>query len=62
MPTKRPRDPVLPLRLAATGRDAVAHQLEGEDPLPRRAEQIEAMNHAATLMDIDLLLTDAAWR
>ena len=50
------------LRLAATGRDALRQQLDDDDRVRRRAEQIEAMNRAATLMDIDLLLSDAAWK
>jgi hypothetical protein len=49
------------LRLAATGRDAVQRRLDDEDRVRRRAEQIDAMNRAATLMDVDLLLSDAAW-
>jgi hypothetical protein len=50
------------LRLAATGRDALEQQLGDDDRVRRRAEQVEAMKRAATLMDIDLLLSDAAWK
>jgi hypothetical protein len=50
------------LRLAATGRDTLQKRLDDDDRARRRAEQIEAMNRAATLMDVDLLLTDAAWK
>ena len=50
------------LRLAATGRDALQRQLDEHDRGRRRAEQIEAMSRATTLMDIDLLLSDAAWK
>ena len=49
------------LRLAATGRDAsTAARRRG--PGAATGEQIDAMNRAATLMDIDLLLSDAAWK
>ena len=50
------------LRLAATGRDALRQQLDDDDRVRRRAEQIEAMQRAATLLDVDLLLADAAWQ
>jgi hypothetical protein len=50
------------LRLAAEGRDALQKQLDDDNRVRRRADQDEAMNRAATLMDIDLLLTDAAWK
>lgn len=50
------------LRLAATGRDVLRHRLDETEQAQRRAAQIEAMSRAATLMDIDLLLSDAAWQ
>jgi len=50
------------LRLAETGRDALRQRLDADDRARRRAEQVEAMGRAATLMDVDLLLSDAAWQ
>jgi hypothetical protein len=50
------------LRLAAAGRDALQQQLADIDRVRRRAAQIEAMNRAPTLLDVDLLLADAAWQ
>ena len=50
------------LRLAAEGRDALAQRLEESEQAHRRADQLSAMNRAATLMDRDLLLADAAWK
>lgn len=50
------------LRLAATGRDALEQQLDADARIRRRGEQVEAMKRAATLMDVDLLLSDAAWK
>jgi hypothetical protein len=50
------------LLLAATGRDALQQRLDESDRTRRRAEQIDAMNRAATLLDVDLLLADAAWQ
>jgi hypothetical protein len=50
------------LRLAAEGRDAIRQRLDERDHAQRRAEQIESMSRAATLMDLDLLLADGAWQ
>lgn len=50
------------LRLAATGADTVRQRLDAVDRARRRAEQIAAMNRATALMDVDLLLSDAAWK
>jgi hypothetical protein len=50
------------LRLAATGRDTVQRTLDENDQARRRGEQVEAMNRAATLVDVELLLSDAAWQ
>jgi hypothetical protein len=50
------------LRLAAEGRDALQRRLDESDQQWRRAEQVKAMGRAATLMDVDLLLADAAWQ
>ena len=48
------------LRLAAAGRDSLVR--EREDRARRRERQEAALNHAATRVDVDLLLGDAAWR
>lgn len=50
------------LRLAATGRDAIAADVDAEDRGRRRARQQEALRRAGELVDVDLLLGDAAWR
>lgn len=50
------------LRLAAAGHDAIRAGLDGRDEAQRRARQREAMSRAAELMDVDVLLADAAWR
>ncbi|HEX4344458.1 MAG TPA: hypothetical protein VHZ31_02750 [Solirubrobacteraceae bacterium] len=50
------------LRLAAEGSDALRRRLDEADRLTRRAAQIAAMQRAATLIDVDELLADAAWQ
>ena len=50
------------LRLAAEGRDALRARLDASDQARRRSEQLSAMQRASTLIDIDLLLADAAWQ
>jgi len=50
------------LRLATEGRDAISQRLDERDEAQRRAEQVDAMSRAATHIDIDLLLSDAAWQ
>ncbi|HEY1537819.1 MAG TPA: hypothetical protein VGF63_00370 [Solirubrobacteraceae bacterium] len=50
------------LRLAAEGTDALRRRLDEADHLTRRAAQIAAMRRAATLVDVDELLADAAWQ
>lgn len=50
------------LRLAAAGREAIATDLEAAERADRRAAQARAMAHASDLVDVDLLLSDAAWR
>ena len=50
------------LRLAAEGRDAIAQRLDETDQTRRRDEQVAAMRRAATRLDLDLLLSDAAWK
>ena len=53
---------VLLLRLVALGRDAVAAEVEADDAGRRRRRQEEALGRAAELVDVDELLSDAAWR
>jgi hypothetical protein len=50
------------LRLAATGRDAVAADVARADDKRRRAGQHAALGRAAELVEVDALLADAAWR
>jgi hypothetical protein len=50
------------LRLAATGRDAVAADVARTDDKRRRAGQNAALGRAAELVEVDALLADAAWR
>ncbi len=50
------------LLLAAAGRDALQQRLDERHHTERRAQQIDAMRRATTLLDVDLLLADAAWQ
>ena len=50
------------IRLAATGRDAIAAEAAAEDGAARRKRQRVALNRARSLVDVDELLSDAAWR
>jgi hypothetical protein len=50
------------LRLAAAGRDAIAVDVDAGEREQRRMRQHEAMSRAATLVEVDELLADAAWR
>ena len=50
------------IRLAATGRDAIAAEAAAEDGAARRERQRVALNRARLLVDVDELLSDAAWR
>ena len=50
------------LRLAAAGRDAIAPEVDGAEREQRRARQRRAMEHASERVDVDALLSDAAWR
>jgi len=50
------------LRLAATGRDAIAREVGAADGEGRRQRQEQALALARTLIDVDGLLADAAWR
>ncbi len=50
------------LRLVAEGRDVVEQRLGQQDRAQRRSSQEAAMRRAASLLDVDLLLSDAAWQ
>jgi hypothetical protein len=50
------------LRLAELGADRVAEELDVVAAGQRRERQDSAMKRAADLVDVDLLLSDAAWR
>lgn len=50
------------LRLAALGAQHVAGQLEETDASVRRARQGAALRRGKELVDVELLLSDAAWR
>ena len=50
------------IRLAATGHDAIAAQTAAEGRAARHARQREALERARSLVDVDELLADAAWR
>lgn len=50
------------LLLAAEGRDALRERLDAVDGMQRRREQLSAMDRAATLLDAELLRSDAAWQ
>lgn len=50
------------LRLAAAGRDAIAPDVDDETRLHRADRQRAALQRAGTLVDVDALLSDAAWR
>ena len=50
------------LRLAAEGGRSIAQELELADAIARRQRQDEALDRAEELVDLDSLLSDAAWR
>ncbi|MBE2315216.1 hypothetical protein DVA67_004475 [Solirubrobacter sp. CPCC 204708] len=50
------------LRLAATGHDAIASDAAARDRAARLQRQREALSRARSLVDVDELLSDAAWR
>jgi hypothetical protein len=50
------------LRLAALGRDAIEVRDAGLTAHQRRAAQREALEHAPSRVDLDVLLGDEAWR
>jgi hypothetical protein len=50
------------LRLARVGAEQVASELDSTAATERRERQQRAMSRAGQLVDVDLLLSDAAWR
>ena len=50
------------IRLAATGRDAIAAESAADDRAMLRDRQRAALSRARSLVDLDELLSDAAWR
>jgi post-segregation antitoxin (ccd killing protein) len=50
------------LRLAQAGRDAIAGAAAREEATERRERQARAMAESAELIDVDVLLSDAAWQ
>jgi hypothetical protein len=50
------------LRLAACGHQVVASRVAAEEADARRVRQREALDRAPGLVDVDLLLGDAAWQ
>ena len=50
------------LRLTAAGSAAIAAESQAEERMRRRERQQQALGRAGALVDVDLLLTDAAWR
>ena len=50
------------LRLASTGHDAIAAESAESDRAARRERQARALDRARSLVDVDELLSDAAWR
>ena len=50
------------LRLTRAGSDAVARELDEREGTERRERQRTAMRDVTELVDVDLLLSDAAWQ
>jgi hypothetical protein len=50
------------LRLTEAGRDAVARELDEREGTERRERQRAAMREVTDLVDVDALLSDAAWQ
>ena len=50
------------LRLAAEGHDTLRRRLDDTALAQRRVRQLDAMSRAATLLDAQALLADAAWQ
>jgi hypothetical protein len=57
-----PRRQDLLVRLAALGRAQVDRELAERDQETRRAGQAEALERLPRLVDVEALLSDAAWR
>jgi hypothetical protein len=60
-PDVRDRKELL-LRLAAVGHDAIGRDVDDRERESTRALQLAALGRAGELVDVDLLLADAAWR
>jgi hypothetical protein len=52
----------LQMRLTQAGSDAVARELDEREGTQRRERQRAAMRDVTELVDVDLLLSDAAWQ
>ncbi len=50
------------IRLACAGHDAIAAEAAAADRSARRARQQDALRRARSLVDVDELLSDGAWR
>jgi hypothetical protein len=50
------------LQLAAAGRDAIAPDVDAEEQARRRERQRQALRRSRQLVDVQALLSDAAWR
>lgn len=50
------------MRLAAAGRELAARELAEADRVGRRERQRAALARIARLLDVEVLLNDAAWR
>ncbi|MDA0185352.1 hypothetical protein OJ997_33915 [Solirubrobacter phytolaccae] len=50
------------IRLAATGHDSIATDLAADEQTARRQRQRAALARARSLIDVDELLSDTAWR
>jgi hypothetical protein len=48
--------------LTAAGSAAIAAESQAEERMRRRERQQQALGRASALVDVDSLLTDAAWR
>lgn len=57
-----PRRKELLVRLAAVGRDTVSRELAETNRSTARERRREALERLPTLVDVELLLDDAAWR
>ena len=50
------------LRLAGIGAERIASELDGTSRRQQRERQLAALRHARDLVDVEVLLSDAAWR